>query len=318
MSCALFLHPFRPFRPHGALAPLAPSTFSTRLHFPHAQQRSLPGQVRRCPFYFSSPTLPHILCSSASTNRIVARASLISMATPLRGSNSDPLLNSGPPASFLQHLLDEINGVATRTILHSKSIPHGTRQPQCNSIKQPSSVWVGGSSVAQDARDKLRAADEAHFCKAHVESVGGLPGGQTSTSCLHASPLNAQPPSSDDSWGEEDVRESGVSVPGPALGFMMTNAIRPTVGGLRLVTSSFDTHLSTSGNDIARSNSPLIFSDVDLEDFYFSSPPTEAPTSPGTEAQTSMTSAAIERHTTPSDYGSISRMSSSCPCFRPY
>ncbi|KAF2123870.1 hypothetical protein P153DRAFT_140433 [Dothidotthia symphoricarpi CBS 119687] len=227
------------------------------------------------------------------------------MTTPLRPSNDAYLTNNGPPGSFLQHLLDEINGATTPTVLRNRGTSKSTPQSQPSTSRPSSSVWVGGSSAAQDARDKLRAADEARVCRKLLSTVDGASGSHAPPLCLRVSP-HTQPPSPDvsssgDNWTCTDTSNHNLTT-----GYMTTSSVRSTVGGLRLATSSLDLHPPFPCNDVAQYHSPLIFSDVNLNDIFSSSSPTEAPTSAGTDVPTSLTSMTLEQRTTPSDPGSVS------------
>lgn len=66
-----------------------------------------------------------------------------------------------PSSSYLQQLLEEIQGAATPTVLRDRPSPPSP--PSATPSRRSSSVWIGGASIARDARDKLRAADQAHY-----------------------------------------------------------------------------------------------------------------------------------------------------------
>ncbi|KAF1998475.1 hypothetical protein P154DRAFT_577820 [Amniculicola lignicola CBS 123094] len=108
------------------------------------------------------------------------------MTTPCdRRLSGGPSANSGPNRSVLHKLLQEISGfdptVATpNQILTPKNSPTSRGRPRADSVTQPS-VWVAGGTIAQDARDKLRAADEARLRKygAHQLSPDPLEPEQT-------------------------------------------------------------------------------------------------------------------------------------------
>ncbi|KAF2654779.1 hypothetical protein K491DRAFT_716778 [Lophiostoma macrostomum CBS 122681] len=90
------------------------------------------------------------------------------MTTPSRRLSGAPHLSSaGPSRSVLQKLLDEINGEEPhmiRRVTGSLDAQSSPRSRLC-SFSHPNSVWVPTSAIAQDARDKLRALDEARYSK---------------------------------------------------------------------------------------------------------------------------------------------------------
>ncbi|CAA9966033.1 hypothetical protein PTMSG1_09392 [Pyrenophora teres f. maculata] len=163
-----------------------------------------------------------------------------------------------------------------------------TRQ---NSNKQTTSVWVDGNAVAQDARDKLRTADEARFMKkTALETYGAS--SSLSTPLICPSPSSPQADSSymsnligrqDQATGsgntlyKDDDYEttSNAALPHP----------RPTLGRLRIPSSRFIAQPTTSGEDADGLVSPLMFVDSDISS---SSSPIDQPTSAtSTDATTS-------------------------------
>jgi hypothetical protein len=99
------------------------------------------------------------------------------MTTPARAPIGTPLQNLTPSSTFLKQLLEEINGTNIPTALQRIVGFQGAPRSRANSnaTRRSSSVWVGGSSVAQDARDKLRAADEARLLKTSARSLDAAP-----------------------------------------------------------------------------------------------------------------------------------------------
>ena len=86
------------------------------------------------------------------------------MASPSRRLSDVPhLSNAGPNRSVLQELLEEINGEAPHVIrrVTGSMEARGSLRPRRDLLTRSTSVWVPTSAIAQDARDKLRALDEA-------------------------------------------------------------------------------------------------------------------------------------------------------------
>jgi hypothetical protein len=192
------------------------------------------------------------------------------MATPY--NHSGATLSTEPSRTLLQKLLGEINGAPTPTV-----------RSRTSSISRPTPtrpVWTGGASIAEDARRKLRAADEARI--RHGTS-SGKPGIRADSS-LHRHSVSA-------------IKHTGtlyepppdpVSKPHDYLRFMsLSHELSPGVRGELRVETSFDQPVSSD------SLSPLIFNDVDFETGSSCSrnsvSPTEAPTEATTEAPTSAT-----------------------------
>lgn len=159
--------------------------------------------------------------------------------------------NSTRSNSFLQQILDEING-------RGDSDYHETDPLQIhqNSIvgpgKHTSSVWVGGATMPQGARAKSQASDETYLHK-------------TSITIADSGPLSHEPSS------------KHVAYP------------RLTVGGLRLPSARFYTYDADSNNTLDKADSPLLFGNID-SDISSTPSPTEAPTSAATAALTEATS----------------------------
>jgi hypothetical protein len=119
------------------------------------------------------------------------------MTTPHRPSLGSPS-NSRPP-SFLKQLLNEIGGTNTpigtrngKTLqssprYNSRKLFHAPQAVLCcnqtdtirsgtsrDAEKRAPAVWVGGASAAQDAREKLRAADEARLRRVNTPETEGI------------------------------------------------------------------------------------------------------------------------------------------------
>ncbi|CAO2647529.1 Nn.00g084510.m01.CDS01 [Neocucurbitaria sp. VM-36] len=220
------------------------------------------------------------------------------MTTPSPRPNDLSLGNTGPPGSFLQQLLDEIHGKATPTVLRDESTPKGESGPQPtshDSSRRRSSVWVGGTSIAQEAREKLRALDEARFYKRLAQSAHSTQNSYRTFPRLLTSPAYpTSSPSSTSSIGSNDGELELSDSPEEPSGQCMYDTIpcdidapcpRSTVGGLRLPSPNFTTHALWPGGYIAEPKSPLIFCDID-SDLSSTASPTEAPTSAVTVAST--------------------------------
>jgi len=219
------------------------------------------------------------------------------MSTPSPRPRDTPLDNSGPPCSFLRQLLEEINGddglVASRRRASSQSTL-ASWTTMDTSQKRRSSVWVGGEPIAQDARNKLRAADETRLRRASIQGTDGTP-------ALRSTPQLASP-----------QRINGSSAPqrkstGPAhidlnlneLGDKSTpRTILRTTNNAASPCQKLDSSgsymscaqpLILPGDTADRAISPLIFCDIDSDVSLTSSdsePPTSATTEGSTQAST--------------------------------
>lgn len=239
------------------------------------------------------------------------------MATPYSTSNSSPALDTGPSRTLLQQLLEEINGVSSIQV-RTESAPHSpasTRSLSSSQTHSPS-FWVGGSSFAQDTRDKLRAADQARRRRTAPMTVDGAP--DLHTPMLHINTLELQAQGAARNDHEKGSSPSLHQTPDPVqypheyMQYMMKGSPLSTTVELSPAAQGrdntpFQPQAPSFGNDIARPLSPLMFSDVDFDDSS-SSPctgqtasPTEAPIS----AATMYTS---EQPRTPSDGGTVHRM----------
>lgn len=90
------------------------------------------------------------------------------MANLSRSPSDAHMATNGPSRSVLQQLLEEINGYDAPTEYQKPPSSQGTPK----STSRSSSVWVAGSSNAQEARAKLRAADEARQRRMSTPTVG--------------------------------------------------------------------------------------------------------------------------------------------------
>lgn len=116
---------------------------------------------------------PDCFIASFTLHRLVsilACAYHSNMSSPSRRLSGAPDTNTGPSRSVLQQLLEEINGPDNPTAPRHTRNFQGTPKPI-----RSTSAWVAGSSIAQDARAKLRAADEARQRKLSVNSTDGTP-----------------------------------------------------------------------------------------------------------------------------------------------
>jgi hypothetical protein len=238
------------------------------------------------------------------------------MTTPTHA----PLQNPMPSSSFLQQLLEEINGSDTPTVLRNRDSPTGTHhaRPSPQEDRRASSVWVGGSSVAQDARKKLRAADETRMRRTSVSGHDGTP--DVARPILHIETpffdaLSSSSCKSPPSFGPSNPQLSAQvkiavngSVAPPAV-FDMESLIhdRPDGGqassGFPMYTMQPSVH-----RHVTRTGSPLIFCDVD-SDLSSSPSPTEPPTSAISTVLTDTTTASDEPPRTSSSSGSHTRVS---------
>ncbi|KAL6172771.1 hypothetical protein ACJQWK_01918 [Exserohilum turcicum] len=84
------------------------------------------------------------------------------------------------PESFLRQLLSEIGSTDTPTAPHTTVSLQGSTRPTASRVsdRPAPSVWVGGASAALDARQKLRAADEARSKKTATPQTNDDPPSQ--------------------------------------------------------------------------------------------------------------------------------------------
>lgn len=218
------------------------------------------------------------------------------MATPYSPSNSSAAQNAGPSRTLLQQLLEEINGAhPTRTARpESTSQSPASTRSWSSSLYQSPPLWVGGSSLAKDAREKLRAADEAHRRVVAINIIDGAPDSQMPVLHLDTPGLGTQ----DTAFDEHNRAQLAGShrTPDPVrcpydyMQYTMKGSPLSTTAGLSPAAEVHDNtpfHLQIPpfGNHVARPLSPLIFSDADFDDSS-QSPRTETTASP-TELPTS-------------------------------
>jgi hypothetical protein len=242
------------------------------------------------------------------------------MTTPTRQPVGAPLQNLVSSSSFLQQLLEEINGTSTATVSHRRIIPHDTTYdtpPSLPASRRPS-VWLGGSMIAQDARDKLRAADERRQLISSVSSQDTTLPLPTPTLPLRTPCF--EPPSSSSILSTTNVSSCNPASSSPRASERDTHSIlpdvtqstcsRPIAGGLRLLVPPIHTIETLSPSDIARLDSPLMFYDIDSD---LSSTPssTELPTSAISATLTDASTVSEGRITWPRESGSRSRTSTS-------
>jgi hypothetical protein len=186
------------------------------------------------------------------------------MATPY--NHSGATLSTEPSRTLLQKLLEEINGAPAPAVRNRTSSIASHSVPT-----RP--AWTGGASIAEDARRKLRAADEARIRHGMSSGKPGIRADSSlhrhSVSAIkHAETLYEPPP-------------DPVSKPHDYIRFMsLSHELSPGVRGVRgelRVETSFDQPVSDDNL------SPLVFNDVDFETGSSCSrdsvSPTEAPTS---------------------------------------
>lgn len=226
------------------------------------------------------------------------------MTTPTQRPGGTPLGFHGPSVPFLQQLLEEARASGTPTILRTQSVPQATAVPAAStngSRRRSASVWVGGTSVAQEMRDKLRAADEARLRRTSISSNDST--SPPTRPVLHLQMPRYNAPSS--STTKSSAAASPNAVPNPTGGMLprgetpsaisrdaRTVRMRPTVGSLRLPTSTTVTRASSPGpDDSAPLKSPPIFSDVE-SDISATPSPCSPPTSAlsATSTNTTLTS----------------------------
>ncbi|KAJ8115369.1 hypothetical protein OPT61_g2961 [Boeremia exigua] len=241
------------------------------------------------------------------------------MATPYRRSSGGEAVDTGPPRHMLQRLLDEISATSSAGTFHAEqpmSAPASIRS-WSPSLPQPSSVWVGGSAVALDAREKLRAVDEARWQNGAVSVIDGNP----DPSMLHSdnSRLGPQNAAIDKQASQHSAK--GHQFPGPVR--YPQESAQHIVAGSPLSTPA---RLSPAAppHDITPSQvqaspdsninpaplSPLVFSDVSFGRSSSLSTQTKGSVSP-TEAPTSATTVfTTEEPHTPAGIGARRRLHS--------
>lgn len=223
------------------------------------------------------------------------------MATPSPRPSDHTLGNTGPSSSFLKKLLNEINGEdnSAPTRRHTQPRMTAASRPRSHgSRKRRSSVWVGGATMAQDARDQLRVADEERLQRDSLQGIDGTPalgptprlissqrliGSSSSGSCLTGT---AGKDSNEKKLGKSIIprsilRRSGSKAASP----------RPqlSLAGLGMPSAQFLVPPSSSVDRANSPPSPLMFCDIDSDISLTPSdiePPTSAATDDSTQAST--------------------------------
>jgi hypothetical protein len=239
------------------------------------------------------------------------------MTTPTRQPNGAPFQNLVPSSSFLQQLLEEINGSGTPTVVRRRTASQSAPRPEAspNEGRRASSVWVGGTSIARETRHQLRAADEARVRRDSF-AVDDLPRGLLrSAPYLHALCFDAASPSSSRSSTSSSPRDPQlVGLVAPTATNQETSSAvldeshhKSTMGGLRIPGSAAGTLQQSDPDDIDRTASPLIFCDID-SDISSTPSPTEPPTSALSAALTDATSVSDDQPRPPRDPGNAGCM----------
>jgi hypothetical protein len=245
------------------------------------------------------------------------------MATPVNQPGAVPVPQLGRSPSFLQQLLEGIKGAGPPPVLQDqptkKAVVH-TPPVRVESRRQ-SSVWVGGTSIAQEARERLREADQARALKTIVTASRDAPSSRRASLRVQTSGLDNLSSSSDGSTAESSphrscsspltAHENVKNYPSPSTLFCNNETLfqRSTVGGLRLPDSvTFSAQAFEALDEATAQDSPPMFCDDD-SDFTVTPSPTEAPTSAISSTLTDATTVTYEGPRTPSDSGSISRKS---------
>ncbi|KAH6629079.1 hypothetical protein C7974DRAFT_453644 [Boeremia exigua] len=218
------------------------------------------------------------------------------MSTPYR-PDSSKALNTGPSCRVLQQLLEEINRGTSPREVSSKRASRSLTQTRSRSSSQlqSSSVWIGGSALALDAREKLRAADEARRQMTAANTIDGSPDCSTPTqrldtsrSELHISTAaehkerrgaelhqSLDPVGQPHNYAQHMMESSPLSTPAEVLPAMQRHNNTPS-----------HPQAAPFGSFNHEPLSPLIFSGVFLDDSSSMSSLTEETASP-TEAPTS-------------------------------
>jgi hypothetical protein len=218
------------------------------------------------------------------------------MTTPHTWSHSTGASDAGPSRTLLQKLLEEINLASNAKAIHNECASRSPTSTRTSSHNHSPSVWVGGTHVAQDARRKLRTADEAHQRKLSTNAVDGTPDLQTPMLYLDTDLRKSEAAlhgTEDALTSELQQTPDPVQYPNDYVEYMLEGSPLSTAVGISPVTQGHDFshfHLQASAlsNDIPRPLSPLMFSDVDFDDSSCSPQteltisPTEAPTSAAT------------------------------------
>lgn len=246
------------------------------------------------------------------------------MAKPFSRSSNYGALSTGPSRTLLQQLLEEISGASsTRSRLDDSpppSPPLSLPSP-LSSYSRPSSqgptpcVWVEGSILAQDAREKLRIADEARWRKAAANSIDGAPELHTPRLCLDTSILDIQAMD----VGDESGRGASTGLhrsPDPIRyphdhkehvlkGVPLSVHARLTPGMQGHGDNLSHLHANLLDDAVPPRLSPLIFSDVYFDDSSSLSPQTESTISPTDAPDSAATVYTTEELQTPTGNDSM-------------
>lgn len=242
------------------------------------------------------------------------------MDTPRR-SNSNSALNTGPSRTLLQQLLEEINGAPAAQTAHTAcpSVSSASTYSRASSQDPSPSIWVRGSSLAQDVRDKLRAADEAHRQKLAAIAVDGAPDSKTSTLYLDMPRLDIMDTAPRDEFGRGcfsafQQTPDPVSHPHEYIQHMLKGSpLSPEMQGSH--NNSFHPQTLPPGHAIPPPLSPLIFSDVYFDDSSSMSAQTDttiSPTDAPTSAATVYTAEDLQTPTGDDSKKQILRLLSTC------
>jgi hypothetical protein len=214
------------------------------------------------------------------------------MTTPYSEPNSSCGLSTAPSRTLLQQLLEEINGASsTRTALNGSSPPSPVSTYSRSSSQNHSpSVWVGGSTLARDARCKLRAADEARRRKVAANAIDGVPNLHTPGLCLVTSRVDIHDTTLHDEHGRgahigSQRTPDPVRYPHDHMQHMLKgSSLSPDAGLSPRMHGPGDNLLRLQSppleDTIPPPLSPLIFSDFHFDDSSSLSPQTESTISP--------------------------------------
>ena len=233
----------------------------------------------------------HCLCLLSGLDIALA---YLNMSTPYRPSDS----NDGPPGRMLRQLLEEINGVQSSQAVQ---LPEHDARPNSPPGYHTASVWVGGSSLAQDVREKLRAVDTARWRRTSVNIVDGIYDSASPAMRSESSGPDVQGAAVDgraegaDAGSEQSpdpvkdpydhIRHAMQSSP-----IYTTDASTPSGWGHGTMPSY--SQASSPSDPVPQPRSPPMFIDASLDDFFSSTTEVEAsPTEALNSAITTDTSA---------------------------
>jgi hypothetical protein len=238
------------------------------------------------------------------------------MTTSARQPSGGDPKHLPPSASFLQQLLQEINSSTTPTVLRDRVAPQTTPSSRrsSNASRKASSVWIGGNASALNAREKLRAADEARMRKTPADGTNDTP--QIARPILHLQTRSFPSPSSSGrssgSSGSSSPRQDcnlhaaygEATAYNPRLimrGTRGPSQFRPDLGSLQLPTPTMHGIVGPAGQ-----KSPLFFCDVD-SDLSATPSPIEQPMSATSEAATDASTMSEKRESILGGSKSLSR-----------